>query len=152
MNADVPASPPRSARASAIHDGPLPRSLCNAATLASPAQGAVATFLGVVRNRHHERGVTRLVYQCYRPMAERLLARLIDEAAERCDRALSVMVVHGTGVMHPGDVALCIHIASAHRAGAFDACRLLIERIKQDLPMWKHEHYDDGSSSWLKGS
>ncbi len=144
--------PPRSARASAIHDGPLPRSLCNAATLAGPAQGAVATYLGVVQGRHRERGVTRLVYQCYRPMAERLLARLIDEAAERFDGALSALVVHGSGVMRPGDIALCIHVACQRRASAFDACRHLIERIDRDLPVWTHAHYDDGTSSWRAGS
>jgi molybdopterin synthase catalytic subunit len=54
--------------------------------------------------------------------------------------------------MRPGDVALCIHVASAHRRAAFDACRDLIERIKTDLPIWKHEHYDDGTSIWLPGS
>jgi molybdopterin synthase catalytic subunit len=152
MTGCPPSPAQRSARASAIHDGPLPRSLCNAATLSGAANGAVATFLGVVRNRHRERGVTRLVYQCYRPMAERLLARLIDEAADRFDGALSALVVHGTGVMRPGDIALCIHVACSHRASAFDACRHLSERIAQDLPMWTREHYDDGTSSWLTGS
>jgi molybdopterin synthase catalytic subunit len=145
-------APPRSARASAIHDGPLPRSLANAATLCTPAHGAIATFLGVVRSRRRERGVTRLVYQCHRPMAERLLARFIDEAAERFDRALSALVVHGTGVMRPGDVALCIHVSCTHRASAFDACRHLSARITQDLPVWTHEHYDDGTSCWCPPS
>jgi molybdopterin synthase catalytic subunit len=149
---DIPGTAARSTRASAIHDGPLPRGLCDAAALASPVHGAVVSFLGVVRNHHHGRGVTRLVYQCYRPMAERLLARLIAEAAENCDNGLSALVVHGVGLMHPGDVALAIHVGSAHRAAAFDACRQLIERIKQDLPVWKREHYDDGSDAWLKGS
>jgi molybdopterin synthase catalytic subunit len=152
MTGSPPGAALRSARASAIHDGPLPRSLCHAATLCGPARGAVATFLGVVRNRQGERGVTRLVYQCYRPMAERLLARLIDEAAERFDSALSALVVHGTGVMRPGDVALCIHVSCTRRASACDACRHLLERITQDLPMWTREFYDDGTSSWRTSS
>ncbi len=142
----------RSLRASTIHDGPLPRTLCDSATLANPNHGAIATFLGVVRNRHHERGVTRLDYHCYRPMAEALLARLIAESAERFDPALSALVVHGIGLMHPGDIALCIHVACPHRAAAFDACRHLLERIKADLPVWKREYYDDGTSAWLTGS
>ncbi len=126
--------------------------MCDPSAIANPGHGAVASFLGVVRNHHHGRAVTRLVYECYQPMAERLLATLIAEAAERCDHELSAMVLHGIGVMHPGDTALAIHVGSAHRAAAFDACRLLIERIKQDLPVWKREHYDDGSDAWLKGS
>jgi molybdopterin synthase catalytic subunit len=151
MTSSPPSPAPRSARASAIHDGPLPRSLCDAATLAGPAHGAVATYVTMVGNRSGERGVTRMVYHCYRPMAERLLARFIDEAAQRFDSALSALIVHGTGVMRPGDIALAIHVACAQPASAFDACRHLLERIRQDLPIWKHEHYDDGASSWLTG-
>jgi molybdopterin synthase catalytic subunit len=154
MTASPAIAPARSARASAIHDGPLPRSLCHAATLSGPAQGAVAAYLGVVRTRNPERepGVTRLVYQCHRPMAERLLARLIDEAAERFDRALSALVVHGTGLMRPGDIALCIQVSCANHADALAACRHLLERIRQDLPVWAHEHYDDGTSCWRTGA
>jgi molybdopterin synthase catalytic subunit len=152
MTGSPPNPAPRSARASAIHDGPLPRALCNAATLCAPTQGAVATFLGVVRNRHRDHGVTRVLYQCYRPMAERLLALFIDQTADRFDSALSALVVHGTGVMRPGDVALCIQVSCSNQASAFDACRHLSERITQDLPVWTHTYYDDGTSTWLAGS
>ncbi len=139
-------------RSSLIHDGPLPAALLTPAALIAPDHGAVSSFLGVVRNHSRGGAVTALTYECYRPMAESVLHRLIIETAERFDGSLSATVAHGTGAMVPGDVALAIHVGSAHRAAAFDACRHLIERIKQDLPVWKRERYADGSDAWLKGS
>jgi molybdopterin synthase catalytic subunit len=136
-------------RRGTIHDGPLPADACSGARLTSSAHGAVASFLGVVRN--HSRGAV-LHYECYRPMAEKVFAQLLAEAAERFDRDLAADITHGVGPMTPGDIALAIHVASAHRAAAFDACRHLIERIKHDLPVWKRECYADGSGAWLKGS
>jgi molybdopterin synthase catalytic subunit len=85
-------------------------------------------------------------------MAERVMGELIDECARRFDPNLHAFVAHGTGTMLPGQISLIIQISSAHRAAAFDACRHMLERIKQDLPVWKQEVYDDGSSVWLKGS
>jgi molybdopterin synthase catalytic subunit len=54
--------------------------------------------------------------------------------------------------MRPGDASVAIHVASAHRVAAFAACRQIIERLKQDVPIWKHERYDDGEAVWLQGS
>ncbi len=142
-----------------IHDGPLPAELFTPSALLSADDGAISSFLGVVRNRSRAgvpdgpyHAVSALHYQCYRPMAEKILAALISEAAEQHDRALRASIVHAVGDLVPGEVSLAIHVASAHRAAAFAACRHLIERIKQDLPVWKHEHYADGTSQWLKGS
>ena len=136
---------------SRIHDGPLPAALLVPRAVA-PCHGAVASFLGVVRNHAGGRGVIALDYTCHREMAERLLNAMCDEAARRFDPALSIDCLHGIGAMRPGDVALVIHAASAHRAAAFDAVRFLIESIKHDLPVWKHQHYDNGTSAWLHGS
>lgn len=139
-------------RDAVIHAGPLPAELISPSALTAPAHGAVATFLGVVRNHNRGAAVSALDYECYRPMAEKMLRDLIEETAQRFDRDLSASVAHGTGHLVPGDVSVCIHVGSAHRAAAFDACRHLIERIKQDLPVWKREIYADGTSTWLKGS
>ena len=143
----------------AIHEGPLPAALHAPTALLGPQHGACASFLGVVRNRSRAgiadgpyRPVTGLHYQCYRPMAERVLAELVREAATLHDPELRAQLVHGIGDHLPGEVSLAIHVVSAHRAAAFAACRLLIERIKQDLPVWKRERYADGSEQWLKGS
>lgn len=135
-----------------IIDGPLPAALLTPAALTAPEHGAIASFIGVVRNHHNGRGVTHLIYDCYRPMAERMLADLIADTAARFDADLRAQVHHGIGRMAPGEASVAIHVATAHRVAAFDACRHLIERIKQDLPVWKQEFYDDGTSLWLKGS
>jgi molybdopterin synthase catalytic subunit len=136
----------------AIHDGPLPPELCVPSRVIAPGRGAVSTFLGVVRDHAKGRGVTGLFYECYRPMAERVLTSLAREAAEKFDRELEVFVAHGTGAMAPGEVSVCILAASAHRGPACDAARHLIERIKQDLPVWKKQTFADGEVEWVQGS
>lgn len=136
----------------AIHDGPLPPVLLAPTAVIAPGHGACASFLGVVRDEHRGRAVTGIDYRCYRAMAEALLPRLADEARAATGTALRVHLVHGVGWMVPGQVSLAIHVSSPHRAAAFDACRLLLERIKQDLPVWKHERYADGTSAWIEGS
>ena len=133
-----------------LHDGPLTE--LSSALLCVPHHGAVASFCGVVRDSHHGKIVTRLVYSAYREMAEALLLRLADDAREIHGADLDVVCIHGVGAMEPGQVSLVIHVGSAHRDAAFDACRWLLTRIKQDLPVWKHEHYADGSVAWLEGS
>lgn len=138
----------RIAPGTAIVDGPL-----RADRLAPPAprpdHGAVASFLGVVRDHHDGRAVDHLVYECHRPMAEAVLRALAEEARGRFGADLAITVVHGVGRMAPGEVSLAIHVSSAHRPAAFAACRHLLERIKEDLPVWKRERYADGDARWL---
>ncbi len=152
MTLEAATARPLAQRSASLHEGPLPRSVCDATSRILSRHGAIASFLGVIRDHHHGRGVASLTYHCYRPMAERLLAQFLAEAAERFDPQLTVLVAHGTGLIRPGEVALCIHASSERRVGAFDACRFLIERIKQDLPIWKHQLFTDGSSGWAQGS
>ena len=135
-----------------IHDGPLTTEQCSPTSVIGPGRGAVASFLGVVRDHAKGRAVRGLFYECYRPMAERVLERLARETVERFDAALEVYVAHGTGEMAPGQVSVCIHAASAHRGPACDAARHLIERLKQDLPVWKRQTFTDGESEWVQGS
>jgi len=139
-------------REAVIVAGPLSAAWCTGAALTTPGDGAIASFLGVVRDHARGRAVSGLYYECYRPMAERVLGDLIAEAATRFDPGLSAIVAHGSGALVPGEVSVAIHVASAHRIAAFDACRHLIERLKQDLPIWKRERYADGDEAWLKGS
>ena len=135
-----------------IVDGPLPPFFLTPAALCSAENGAITSFIGVVRNHHHDRGVTHLIYDCYRAMAEKMLADFVAEIMLRFDNKLSATIYHSVGRLDPGEASVAIHIASAHRVAAFDACRHTIERIKEDLPVWKQEFYDDGTSQWLKGS
>jgi len=132
----------------AIHDGPIAAERWAPAALRRD-HGAVASFLGVVRDHHGGRAVEHLVYDCHRPMAETVLRDLAAEARARFDPDASVTAIHGVGRMEPGEVSLVLHVSSAHRPAAFDACRQLLERIKEDLPVWKQEHYGDGQVLWL---
>jgi molybdopterin synthase catalytic subunit len=135
-----------------IVDGPLPPLLLTPAGLCNAEHGAMTSFIGVVRNHHHDRSVTHLIYDCYRAMAEKMLADLVTETTLRFDNKLITTIYHSIGRLDPGQASVAIHVASAHRVAAFNACRHIIERIKEDLPVWKQEFYDDGTSLWLKGS
>jgi molybdopterin synthase catalytic subunit len=134
-----------------IVEGPIPVERLAPIGVIAPGRGAVSSFLGVVRDHAKGRGVAGLYYECYRPMAERVLAKLAWETFERFGE-IAAEVAHGTGAMRPGEVSVCIHVASAHRAAACDAARHLIERIKQELPVWKKQTFTDGESEWVAGS
>ncbi|NRA37325.1 MAG: molybdenum cofactor biosynthesis protein MoaE [Planctomycetes bacterium] len=139
-------------RRSAIVDEPLDSSLLSSQELCVDDHGAIASFIGIVRNNHFNKGVSHLFYDCYQEMAQKVLDEIINEAVEKFDQDLQAIVVHGTGTMYPGDASVCIHVSSGHRVAAFDACRHIIERIKEDLPIWKQEFYSDNTNVWLKGS
>jgi len=113
----------------------------------SPAAGAVALFVGAVRDHARGQGVLRLEYEAYAPAAEKMLARIGDEIAERWN-VESVAIAHRIGMLEIGEASVVIGVSSAHRAEAFEACRYAIERIKQIVPIWKKEFYGDGAS-WI---
>ncbi len=136
-----------------VVDHPLTPEAMSPAALVGPTDGAIASFLGVVRDHHLGQVVRSLRYECYLPMAERQLERIAEAVgAELGEQPLVVSIWHGYGEMVPGDVSLVVHCASPHRVAAFDACRAVVEAIKADLPIWKEERYADGSARWLKGS
>jgi molybdopterin synthase catalytic subunit len=113
----------------------------------APDRGAVATFLGLVRNHHGGRAVLRLEYSAYEPMAEAEGARIIGEAESRWP--VKVALAHRLGALAIGDAAVAVAAGGSHRAEAFDACRYVIEELKVRLPIWKKEHYADGSVVWV---
>lgn len=117
------------------------------ASVASPARGAVVTFLGTVRDRAEDRTVTGITYHGYQPMA---LARLeaVARELEASASDLAVGIVHRLGKLLPGEASVAIVTASAHRATAYRASRSALERLKAEVPIWKHEHYADGDSAW----
>jgi molybdopterin synthase catalytic subunit len=116
-------------------------------TVESPERGAIACFLGVVRNRHGNRAVVRLHYSAYGPMAEAECARIVAEAESRWQVAVALR--HRTGRLEVGETAVAIAAASAHRDEAFAACRWVIEEVKRRVPIWKQEFYADGSVAWV---
>lgn len=116
------------------------------ALVASPSAGAIVIFVGTVRDHARGAGVTALLYEAYEPAAERQLAVIAGEIAERWPIAgEQVAVHHRVGLLSPGTASVVIAVAGAHRDEAFAACRYLIERIKQIVPIWKEERYADGA-------
>ena len=118
-----------------------------AARVVTPERGGVVTFVGGVRNHHGGRAVLRLEYSAYAPMADAEIDRIVAEAEERWPAR--VAVEHRIGVLEIGDVAVVVVAAAAHRDGAFDACRHVIEELKRRVPIWKREHYADGTAGWV---
>jgi len=112
--------------------------------------GAVASFVGLVRDHNQGRRVSFLDYEAYEPLAVRALARIVDEVGQHwSDTAIGIH--HRTGRIDIGEASVIIVATSPHRAHAFAACRYAIERVKQIVPIWKHEHFD-GGDVWLEGA
>ncbi len=117
------------------------------ARVSGPEQGGIATFLGLVRNHQDGRGVLRLEYSAYEPMAEAESARIVAEAELRWPA--SIALEHRLGALAIGDAAVAVVAASSHRAAAFEACRYVIEEVKRRVPVWKKEFYADGTVAWV---
>ena len=116
----------------------------------STADGAIASFVGLVREENQGRQVSYLEYEAYEPLAVRALQLIIDEAREAWTDT-RIGVHHRTGRLELGEASIIIVAASPHRAHAFAACRYTIERVKQIVPIWKHEHFE-GGDVWLEGA
>jgi molybdopterin synthase catalytic subunit len=121
------------------------------AAVATPADGAVLLFWGVVRNQHEGRAVDHLEYDAYAPMAEAKLREIAAEAQSRWSVGV-VAVVHRIGRLEIGEASVGIAVASPHRAEAYEASRYVIEELKRRVPIWKRERYVEGDHRWLGGA
>lgn len=117
------------------------------AQVAADEYGATTSFVGVVRNHHDGRAVLRLEYSAYEAMADAECARIVAETEQRWPGRVALL--HRIGELAIGDVAVAIAVGSGHRAAAFEACRHVIETVKQRVPIWKKEFYADGSVDWV---
>ncbi len=113
-----------------------------------PGTGALAIFLGTVRNRNDGRPVLGMDYEAYGPMAESELARIVADVMQQV-AGVSVAVEHRVGALAVGEVSVAVVAGHPHRAPAFDAARHVIEEIKRRVPIWKREHYAEGAWEWL---
>jgi molybdopterin synthase catalytic subunit len=120
------------------------------ADLGAEGDGAIATFAGLVRNHNQGRRVRFLEYEAYEPLAVRALERIVVEARDAWP-STRLGLHHRIGRLEIGEASIIVVAASAHRADAFAACRYAIERVKQIVPIWKHEHFD-GGEVWLEGA
>jgi molybdopterin synthase catalytic subunit len=112
--------------------------------------GAASTFVGLVRDHNQGRRVLYLVYEAYEPLAARTLARILDEARSQWP-SVTLAVHHRIGRLEIGEASVAIAAASPHRADSFAACRYAIERVKQIVPIWKHEYFE-GGDVWIEGA
>ena len=109
----------------------------------SDRAGAVDMFIGTVRNHTQDRSVARLDYEAYDAMAVKEMEKL---AAQVCERwpVEKIVIYHRKGTLEIGDIAVIIAVATPHRQEAFDACKYTIDTLKQTVPIWKKEIFDDG--------
>ncbi|HKV64871.1 MAG TPA: molybdenum cofactor biosynthesis protein MoaE [Rhodanobacteraceae bacterium] len=110
--------------------------------------GAVVCFEGRVRDHNDGRAVDGLSYQAYAELAE-AEGRCIVEEARAKFAVEHIVCVHRIGDLALGDVAVWTGVSAAHRGAAFDACRYVIDQVKARVPIWKREHYVEGTSEWL---
>ena len=130
----------------AVRDRPLDVSEVTAA-VSDAGAGGVNVFVGAVRDHDGGQEVRRLEYSAH-PTAEARLAEVAAEVAEEFD-VVAVAAVHRVGTLAIGDLAVVSAVSAAHRDEAFAASRALIDRLKQRVPIWKHQVFADGSESWV---
>lgn len=108
-----------------------------------PEGGAVNVFIGTVRNATKGKKVLKLEFEAYEPMATKELSKIIETAKSKWP-ILKVVVHHRTGIMQIGEVPVVIAVSTAHRAAGFEACQFIIDTLKETVPIWKKEFFEDG--------
>ena len=134
-------------------------------TVRHPTCGGIALFVGVVRDHDHGASVTALDYEAH-PSAVDTMRRTCEDVLGRSDAAhrvgqhrladllgrsdaVRVAAVHRVGALQVGDLAVVVAAAAPHRGQAFDACRDIIDTLKAQTPIWKHQSLGDGSTEWV---
>lgn len=110
--------------------------------------GGSVLFVGRVRDHHEGKRVKRLFYECYNPMAEKEIQKIISAVMAQT-KVRQIDVIHRVGWLEIGEIAVAVSASGAHRAEAFEACRLVIDRIKENVPIWKKEVYEDATHDWV---
>ena len=116
--------------------------------VASTSNGATVLFVGAVRDVNDGRPVTGMEYSAYKSMAGREMHDIAREASERFGTP-DVVVEHRLGALGLGETSVAIVVAHPHRGGAYEASRYVIEQLKRRVPIWKLEHYVDGTREWV---
>lgn len=109
----------------------------------SPASGGIVTFTGTVRNQTQQRPVLKLLFECYEPMALLEMEKIALAAKEKW-QVQRMALLHVKGEKLPGEVVVVIAVAAPHRAAAFEACQYAIDTLKETVPIWKKEFFEDG--------
>lgn len=115
--------------------------------LTAPESGGIDVFIGTTRNHSNGRDVLRLEYEAFETMAVDQMKDLERRARERWPLH-RVVIVHRLGIVPVGEASVVIGVSAGHRKEAFEACRFLIDALKQEVPIWKREHFADGTVEW----
>ncbi|MDV3129777.1 molybdenum cofactor biosynthesis protein MoaE [Mycobacterium sp. 21AC1] len=118
------------------------------ALVSHEAAGAVVGFAGVVRDHDGGRAVTKLEYSAH-PTAQQTLEEVAAQIAADSDGVRAIAVSHRIGNLEIGDAALVAAVAADHRRAAFETCARLVDTVKERLPVWKHQHFADGTDEWV---
>ncbi|HMQ00604.1 MAG TPA: molybdenum cofactor biosynthesis protein MoaE [Cyclobacteriaceae bacterium] len=129
-----------------IRDKPLDIKSCYQ-QVKDAAAGGIDVFVGTVRNQTKEKKVLRLEYEAYAPMAEKEIRRIIEKAAANW-KIIHAVVHHRIGTLMPEEEAVIIALSTAHRQAAFEACKYIIDEMKQTVPIWKKEVFENGEE-WV---
>ena len=116
-----------------------------------PAHGAVDSFVGVVRDSNQGREVEGISYDVFIPLAEKALRNICERVIQKFDNRINIYISHYKGGLPVGGISVLIAVSTPHRAESFEACRMIIEELKHEAPIWKKEHYADGDSEWVQG-
>jgi molybdopterin synthase catalytic subunit len=119
--------------------------------VSDPRFGGIASFIGRVRQHNHGRVVTGITYDLFDPLAIRIFQEIGERSRAEVGGPLKLYIAHAKGNLRIGDFAVVIAAGTPHRDEAFRACRLAIETVKHEAPIWKQEHYVDGDSAWSEG-
>jgi len=117
------------------------------AWILKPHHGAVVTFAGTVRDNTDGRQTARLEYETYAEMAEKKMVEIGEEIQDKWGIE-DVAMIHRIGALEIGDISILIAVAAPHRKDTFEACSYAIDRVKQVVPVWKKEIWQDGESEW----
>ena len=112
--------------------------------VASDSAGAIDVFIGTVRNQTKGKTVTHLEFEAYEAMAISELQKIYDQAMEKWP-VLKIAIIHALGRLNIGEVPVVIAVSTAHRKASFEACQYIIDTLKETVPIWKREFYEDGS-------
>ena len=115
-----------------------------AESVANPGAGGIVIFSGVVRNEKDGRPVKYLEYEAHAPMAEAKMREIGTAVRRRWPSVKAVAILHRTGRLEIGESSVLIAVSAAHRREAFEACHYAIDTLKQTVPVWKKEHFEDG--------
>ena len=108
-----------------------------------PSCGGITAFVGTVRNATQNKEVTLLDFSGYEPMAVKEMQKIADAALEKFP-IHKIAIHHALGELKIGDIPVIITVSSAHRKAAFEACEFAIDTLKETVPIWKKEHFEDG--------